>query len=216
MLTLVIGNKNLSSWSLRPWLLLRHFRVDFYEHLLLLDTPEFKAQITDWSPNARVPVLHHDGLIVWDSLAICEYIDETFLARRGWPAAAPARAQARSAAAEMHSGFAALRQQLPMNCQRQPDANRWDAEAERDIARIQALWRIIKSRHGQGGPFLCGDFGIVDAMFAPVAVRFVGYGVAMDETATAFVDALYALPAFRQWHAAALKETLDTWATHSP
>ncbi|MCY7354707.1 MAG: glutathione S-transferase family protein [Lysobacter sp.] len=210
MLTLVIGNKNLSSWSLRPWLLLRHFRVEFDEHLLLLDTPAFHAEIRQWSPNARVPALHHDGLIVWDSLAICEYIDETLLARRGWPAAASARAQARSAAAEMHSGFAALRRQLPMNCRRQPDARpdvrQWDAEAQRDIARIQEIWRMLKSVHGQDGPFLCGDFGIVDAMFAPVAVRFTGYGVAMDDTARAFVDAIYTLPAFQQWHAAALAE----------
>ncbi len=216
VLTLVIGNKNLSSWSLRPWLLLRHFRVEFDEHLLLLDTAAFRAEVLEWSPNARVPALHHDGLIVWDSLAICEYIDETFLARRGWPAAASARAQARSAAAEMHSGFAALRQQLPMNCQRHPDAYRWDAEAERDIARVQEIWRMLKSEHGQDGPFLCGDFGIIDAMFAPVAVRFGGYGVAMDETAAAFVDAIHALPAFQLWHAAALSETAGMAPTDFP
>lgn len=208
MLTLVIGNKNLSSWSLRPWLLLRHFDVVFAEHMLLLDTPEFKAEIAAWSPNRRVPALHHNGLLVWDSLAICEYINETFLDEGGWPTDASARAQARSAAAEMHSGFAALRTQLPMNCARQPDGVHWDEEAARDITRIQELWRALKSEHGKKGPFLCGEFGIVDAMFAPVAVRFAGYGVSLDDTALAFVDAIYALPAFRQWHAAGLAEIM--------
>lgn len=212
MLTLVIGNKNLSSWSLRPWLLLRHFDVAFDEHMLLLDTPAFDAEIAAWSPNRRVPSLHHDELLVWDSLAICEYINERFLDGRGWPLEANARAQARSAAAEMHSGFGALRKQLPMNCARHPDGMHWDDEAARDIARIQALWRTLKSAHGKKGPFLCGDFGIVDAMFAPVAVRFAGYGVGLDDTARVFVDAIYALPAFRQWHAAGLAEAMPARA----
>lgn len=218
MLTLVIGNKNLSSWSLRPWLLLRHFDIAFNERMLLLDTPEFDAEIAALSPNRRVPALHHGALnhaalnqgdlIAWDSLAISEYINENFLDGRGWPADVNARAQARSAAAEMHSGFAALRKQLPMNCARQPDGMHWDEEAARDISRIQALWRTLKSAHGRKGPFLCGDFGIVDAMFAPVAVRFTGYGVVLDDTARIFVDAIYALPAFREWHAAGLAETM--------
>ncbi|MEJ7745566.1 MAG: glutathione S-transferase family protein [Luteimonas sp.] len=206
MLTLVIGNKNLSSWSLRPWLLMRHFGVGFGEQRLLLDTPAFDADIRTWSPNARVPALHHDGLVIWDSLAICEYIDEHCIDGRGWPEHRVARARARSAAAEMHSGFAALRQQLPMNCQRLTDGYRWNHDAERDIARIQELWRMLRSMHGSGGAFLCGEFGIVDAMFAPVAVRFTGYGVAMDDPARAFVDAIYALPAFREWHTEALAE----------
>ncbi|MDQ3038490.1 MAG: glutathione S-transferase family protein [Pseudomonadota bacterium] len=208
MLTLVIGNKNLSSWSLRPWLLLRQFDVAFEERMLLLDSPGFEAQIATWSPNRRVPALHHDGLLVWDSLAICEYVNESFLAGRGWPDDAKLRALARSAVAEMHSGFAALRKQLPMNCARQPDAALWDEEASRDIARIQQLWITLKSAHDNQGGFLCGEFGIVDAMFAPVAVRFAGYGVEMDGTARAFVDAIYALPAFREWHAAGVAETL--------
>ena len=210
MPTLVIGNKNLSSWSLRPWLLLRQFGIAFEERMLPLDTPEFDATIAEWSPNRRVPALHHDGLVVWDSLAICEYVNETFLAGRGWPREAKLRARARSAVAEMHSGFAALRQQLPMNCARQPDGTRWDEDAARDIARIQELWRMLRSAHDDAGEFLCGGFGIVDAMFAPVAVRFAGYGVAMDATAQEFVDAVYALPAFREWHAAGLAEFIRT------
>ncbi len=216
MLTLIIGNKNLSSWSLRPWLLLRHFNVAFNERMVLLDTPEFDAGIEALSPNRRVPALQHGNLNVWDSLAICEYVNEAFLDGRGWPADVNARAQARSAAAEMHSGFAALRKQLPMNCARQPDGRQWDDEATRDIARIQALWRTLKSVHGSDGTFLCGEFGIVDAMFAPVAVRFAGYGVEMDVTAQTFVDAIYALPAFREWHAAGLAETMRTPADVGP
>lgn len=204
---LVIGNKNYSSWSLRPWLLLRQFGVAFDEQLLNLDTPEFHAQIGAWSPTRRVPVLHDDGLLVWDSLAICEYANERWLDGRGWPQTLAGRAQARAAAAEMHSGFAALRGQLPMNCRRQPDGYRWDAAAEADIARVQQLWAWLRAAHGDGGDFLCGGFGIVDAMFAPVAMRFIGYGVAMDDHAARYVDALCALPAMREWRVAAEAES---------
>jgi glutathione S-transferase len=206
MLTLVIGNKNYSSWSLRPWLLMRHFGVVFREHRLLLDTPSFQVEIGRWSPSRTVPALHDDGLVVWDSLAICEYVNERYLDGRGWPADPRARARARSAAAEMHSGFAALRRQLPMNCRRQPDGRRWDVDADRDIARVQALWRDLRQAHGAGGPFLCGAFGIVDAIFAPVVVRFAGYGVTVDAAAQAYGDAVRALPAFVAWRTAALAE----------
>lgn len=208
MLTLVIGNKNYSSWSLRPWLLMRHFGLAFQERALLLDTPSFKDEIGRWSPNRSVPALHDDDLIVWDSLAICEYVNERFIDGRGWPTDPRARAQARSAAAEMHSSFGALRKQLPMNSRRQPDGYRWNADADRDIARVQALWRDLRQAYGAGGPFLCGGFGIVDAMFAPVVVRFAGYGVAVDATAQAYCDAMRALPAFVEWHTAALAETV--------
>jgi glutathione S-transferase len=173
---LVIGDKNLSSWSLRPWLLLRHFEVRFEEVPLPLDTPEFAARIGAYSPTGRVPVLWDGALQVWDSLAICEYANERWLDGRGWPAASAVRAQARAAACEMHAGFAALRRQLPMQACRRPDGEQWDAQACADIARIVQLWATLRQTHGTGGAFLCGDFGIVDAMFAPVAVRFAGYG----------------------------------------
>jgi glutathione S-transferase len=203
---LVIGNKNYSSWSLRPWLLLRHFGVAFDELRLNLDTPEFFEQIGRWSPTRTVPVLHDDGLVVPDSLAICEYANERWLDRRGWPADLRTRAAARAAAAEMHSGFRALRLQLPMNCRRVPDAYRWDENAQADMDRVQQLWATLRREHGAGGDFLCGQFGIVDAMFAPVAMRFIGYGVPMDATAQAWVDALTALPAMREWREAAQVE----------
>ena len=207
MLTLVIGNKNYSSWSLRPWLLLRHFQVPFAEVRLPLDTPTFRDDVFRYSPSGRVPVLHDGDLVVWDSLAICEYVNESVLDGRGWPADRRQRARARSAAAEMHSGFAALRTQLPMNCRRTPDAYRWNADAQQDIDRVQALWRELRRDGGRGGEFLCGEFGIVDAMFAPVAMRFRGYGVSLEPESQAYMDALLRLPSLREWDAAALEES---------
>jgi glutathione S-transferase len=206
--TLVIGNKNYSSWSLRPWLLLRHYGVPFTEQRLLLDTPEFAAQVARWSPSRRVPALHDGDLVLWDSLAICEYANERWLDGKAWPADIALRAVARCAAAEMHSGFGALRSQLPMNVRRQPRLPHWDAGADADIARVQEIWRDLRARSGDGGPFLCGDrFGIVDAMFAPVCVRFRGYGVPLDAAATSYLQAIFALPAMCEWEAAALAET---------
>lgn len=210
---LVIGNRNYSSWSLRPWLLLRQFGVEFDEVVLALDTPEFAAQALRHSPTGKVPALRDGDLVLWDSLAICEYANERWLGGRGWPAELPQRALARAAAAEMHSGFAALRTQLPMNSRRRPDGYRWDAAAQRDIDRVQALWRSLRRGHGTGGDFLFGGFGIVDAMFAPVAIRFDGYGVALDDTAAAYLQALSALPALRQWRQAAEQESARVAAT---
>ena len=210
---LVIGNRNYSSWSLRPWLLLRQFGVEFDEVVLALDTPEFAAQALRHSPTGKVPALRDGELVLWDSLAICEYANERWLGGRGWPAELPQRALARAAAAEMHSGFAALRTQLPMNSRRRPDGYRWDAAAQRDIDRVQALWRSLRRGHGTGGDFLFGGFGIVDAMFAPVAIRFDGYGVALDDTAAAYLQALSALPALRQWRQAAGQESARVAAT---
>ena len=208
MPTLVIGNRNYSSWSLRPWLLLRASGVPFDVRPIPLDTPEFHATIADWSPNRRVPALHDDGgLVAWDSLAVCEVINERWLGGRGWPDDRDARAFARSAVAEMHSGFAALRAQLPFNCRRLPDAYRWDAAAQSDIDRIQSLWQQLRARHGANGPFLCGTFGIVDAMYAPVAVRFRGYGVAESPVTAAYCDTLFAMPELQEWIAAARAET---------
>lgn len=203
---LVIGNKAYSSWSLRPWVLLRQAGIAFEEERLPLDTELFRARIGALSPSGLVPVLHDDGLVVWDSLAICEYANGRWLDGRGWPADPRARALARAAACEMHAGFAALRRQLPMNLRRRPDAYRWDADAQRDIDRVVALWNGLRAAHGAGGPFLFGAFGIVDAMFAPVAFRFDRYGVDAGE-AQPYVAALLALPAMRDWDTAAQAES---------
>jgi glutathione S-transferase len=203
---LVIGNKNYSSWSLRPWLLMRAFGLAFEEQRLALDTPAFAESIAALSPTRRVPVLHDGGLVVWDSLAICEYVNDRWLHGRGWPERLDSRALARAASAEMHSGFAALRTQLPMNSRRRPDGYRWDAAAQADIDRVQQLWRELRARHAGEGEFLCGRFGIVDAMFAPVVIRFDGYGVPVDEACARYMDAINALPAMREWRDAAARE----------
>ena len=206
MLTLVIGNKNYSSWSLRPWLLMRHFGLQFQEVMLPLDTPEFFRRIPDYSPTGRVPALHVAEDVVWDSLAICETVNERWLDGRGWPDDPRARAAARSAACEMHSGFGALRSQLPMNCRRQPRTPHWDAAAARDAARIEAIWEDLRGRFGAGADFLCGPFGIVDAMFAPVCVRLRGYGVPVSSSSRAYMQSVFDLPAMREWQAAAEAE----------
>ena len=206
MRTLIIGNKTYSSWSLRPWLLMRHFGLEFDEVVLPLDTPEFFARIRDYSPTGRVPALHVDGEWIWDSLAICETVNERWLDGRAWPTEPRARAAARSAVCEMHSGFLALRKQLPMNCKRQPRAPHWDQDAGKDIARVQELWSGLRAQHGTDGPFLCGQFGIVDTMFAPVCIRFRGYGPDLLPGSRDYMDAMFALPAMRQWLADAEAE----------
>lgn len=214
---LVIGNKNYSSWSLRPWLLLREAGIEVDEVRVPLDTPEFEERIGALSPTRRVPALHHDGLVISDSLAICEYANERWLQGSGWPSGLRERALARAAAAEMHSGFAALRSQLPMNCRRQPDDYRWDSRAQADIDRIQQLWRDLRALHEGQGKFLCGAFGIVDAMFAPVVVRFEGYGVRGDDTASDYMAAVRSLPSLRRWceDAACEREVIESEERHN-
>ena len=202
---LVIGNKNYSSWSLRPWLLLRQFGVPFRELKLPLDTPEFEARIGDYAPNRRVPALHDGATRLWDSLAICEYANERWLDGRGWPADRATRALARSISAEMHSGFTALRNEMPFNC-RSRRRVALSHDATRDVARAQALWADCRARFGAGGPWLFGEFSPADAMFAPVALRFVTYGVPLDATARAYVDAVAAHPAVVEWIAAGRTE----------
>lgn len=208
-LTLIIGSKNYSSWSLRPWLLLRQFGVPFDEVKLPLDTPEFYARIRDYSPTGRVPVLHDAALRIWDSLAIAEYVNERYLDGRGWPIDAGTRAHARAISAEMHSGFAAMRRELPMNCRKHVRDHAISRDATNDIVRVKAIWRAARERHGDGGDFLFGAFGIADAMFAPVVLRFASYGVALDVLERGYVDTIMALPALREWIADAADEPLS-------
>ncbi|MCP5150039.1 MAG: glutathione S-transferase family protein [Ectothiorhodospiraceae bacterium] len=204
---LVIGNQNYSSWSLRPWLFLRATGVEFEVLRIPLDTPRFQAEIGRWSPTRCVPVLHHAGRVVWDSLAICEYAAETFPGVEGWPDDPDARAFARAASAEMHSGFSALRATMPMDCRARRARHEPSPEAARDIARVLAIWREARTRFGAGGPWLCGRFSIADAMFAPVASRFVTYAVTLDETTWGWVDTLMSHPAMREWLRAGAAET---------
>jgi glutathione S-transferase len=204
--TLVIGNKNYSSWSLRAWLLLRQYDVAFDEVRLPLDTPEFARDVARWSPSGRVPVLHHGDVVVWDSLAIAEYVNETFLDGRGWPRDAQARATARAVSAEMHSGFQALRKTLPFNCRMRAKQFVVPADAKRDIDRIARIWHECRARFANRGAFLFGEFSIADAMYAPVASRFRTYGVAIGDVERAYADTLLELPAMREWFASAETE----------
>jgi glutathione S-transferase len=206
-LTLVVGSKNYSSWSLRPYLALAHTGQPFREVVVLLDRPDTAAQIARHSPSGRVPVLRHGELVVWDSLAICEYLAETFPAARLWPEDRGARALARAVCAEMHSGFAALRQNLPMNLRlRAPGKGQQAPGVAEDIARVQGLWNECRGRFGQGGPFLFGRFSIADAFYAPVVMRFVSYGVPFDPAGASLRDAVLALPAMQAWMKAAESE----------
>ncbi len=213
--TLVIGSKNYSSWSLRAWLLLRQFGVAFTEIKLLLDTPEFYASIGDYSPAGRVPVLIDGEVRVWDSLAICEYANERFLDGRAWPADRAARAWARAISAEMHSGFAALRGVLPMNCRKRVSTPPLSAEALRDVERVESIWCEARERHAGEGPFLFGKFGIADAIYAPVVLRFISYTIELNAPARAYVETIAALPALRDWLAETATEPLAVLHEHS-
>jgi len=205
--TLIIGNKNYSSWSLRAWLVLEHAGVPYQEQLVVLDLPESPAELARHSPTRRVPVLRIGDLSVWDSLAIAETVAERAPGAGLWPAEADTRAIARAVTCEMHSGFATLREHMPMNVRRRaPGVGRKPGVAE-DIARVQALWAEARGRFGKGGPFLFGAFGIADAFFAPVVSRFVTYEVEVDAVSRAYMDAVWALPAMKAWCVAAAAET---------
>ena len=205
-LTLAIGNKRYSSWSLRPWLALRQAGIAFDEVVIPLYRDGSKAAILAYSSAGKVPVLVHGERVVWDSLAILEYLAETFPAARLWPDDAAARALARSVSAEMHAGFGALREGMPMDLRGPvPGKGRSDA-VDADIARVGAIWRDCRARFADRGPFLFGPFTAADAMYAPVATRFRTYGVALDPTCQAYADAVLALPAFLEWQEAALQE----------
>ncbi len=204
MYTLYIGNKNYSSWSLRAWALMKVFGVPFHEERIALYEPGSSERVRARSPSGRLPCLHDGATIVWDSLAIAEYLAERHPGM--WPGAAEARAWARSAAAEMHSGYGDLRNEFGMNL-RLRERRKASPAVEGDIARITALWREGRERYGRDGDFLCGAFGIVDAFYCPVAFRFDRYGVALDTVCAAYHRALLALPAMREWADGAAHET---------
>jgi glutathione S-transferase len=212
---LVIGNKCWSSWSLRPWLAMRHAGLPFREINVRLREPQSKAQILHHSPSGKVPALLADGLVIWDSLAVLEYLAEAHPDARLWPADREARAVARSAAAEMHSGFAALRDHCPMDLlARAPMAALPEAVAA-DVRRVIALWGDCRRRFGASGQLLFGGFTAADAMYAPVVYRFRTYLPDLvpwgdDGTAQAYVDALLALPAMAEWEEGARREAAAT------
>ncbi|MBT1063609.1 glutathione S-transferase family protein [Bowmanella sp. Y26] len=205
-LTLVIGNKNYSSWSLRPWLLMRMHDIAFDEVQVPLYQAHSKQDLLARSPAGLVPILYHQDLVVWDSLAIMEYLAELFPAIHAWPQDQKARARARSLSAEMHSGFSTLRQQMPMNCRREHVHIDITSSLEQDITRIQDIWE--NCLHDQPGPFLFGEFGIVDAMFAPVVTRFKTYGVTLrNARLRRYQEQVLSLHPLRQWYEDAKQES---------
>jgi glutathione S-transferase len=206
-LTLVIGNKNYSSWSMRAWVLLRQLGIDFEERRLRFDSDEWDAGIGRWSPSGLVPVLWRGGVAVWDTLAIAETVAEWFPDRGVWPADPVARAFARAASAEMHSGFRNLRATMPMNIRASHPGKGMTPEARADIARIERLWTEARRRFGAGGDFLFGRFSAADAMFAPVVMRFQTYAVPCGSVASRYCEAVKATPAVMAWAEGALAET---------
>jgi glutathione S-transferase len=205
-LKLIIGNKNYSSWSLRPWIAMKVAAIPFEETVISLNAPEFKPHVGPVSGTGKVPALIDNDLRVWESLAILEYLAEKFPAAGLWPADAAARAHARSIANEMHAGFFPLRRHLPMNMWRPVIKRELTPDAETNVKRIEAMWNDCRERFGSGGPFLFGRFGAADAMYAPVVSRLHTYAVAVDAGTRAYMNAVMALPAWAEWHAAAVKE----------
>lgn len=205
MPTLVIGNKLYSSWSLRPWLLMRQLGVTFDEIVIPLDTPATQAEIAKHTPAGRMPVLIDDDVTVWETIAIMEYVAERF-GGPVWPADRKARAMARAVSAEMHSGFQALRNACPMNLGKKFRARHRGGEMAANVARFEAIVRDARGRFGQDGPFLFGSFSAADAMFAPLVTRLDTYSIEVSPETRAYVDAVLSLPSFHEWRAAALEE----------
>ena len=205
-LTLVIANKTYSSWSLRPWILMRHYGIVFDEIVIPLALDNTRARLLRFSPSGKCPALLDGEITVWDSLAIIEYLAELFPEKPLWPATLAARARARSLAAEMHSSFMGLRSLLPMNFRRAVKQLELTPEAGADAARIEQAFQLARATFGQCGPFLFGDFSAADAMFAPVINRLHVYGVPVTSPTRAYMDAMMALPAWREWAAQAQTE----------
>lgn len=196
---LIIGNKNYSSWSLRPWLLMAVYNLDFEEIKVLLGKSDTSENISKYNKAAKVPALRDGDLLVWDSLAICEYVSEKYLDGGGWPKNEVARAAARSCSAEMHSGFFALREQMPMNCRAQARVVELSKDLLKDIRRIDQIWTEFRQAYNEEGPYLFGEFSIADCMFAPVVCRFNTYGVQVSEESNHYMGAILQNPKVKEW-----------------
>ena len=212
-LFLLTGNKKYSSWSLRPWIVMKQAGLKFDEQFVALQQPNTKAKILKYSPSGKVPFLRHGKIEVWESLAICEYLAEAFPKKGLWPRDKAARAQARAVSNEMHGGFADLRRYLPMDVSRTIDEPYRAQAVKGEIDRIAALWTQCRRKYGKGGPFLFGKFSIADGMFAPVVTRFITYGVKLPPVASAYVKTMMNLPAMKEWIAGAKEEP---WVINYP
>ena len=205
-LILFIGNKNYSSWSMRPWIAMKVAAIAFEEELISLDAKDFKSRVTKVSGTGKVPALVDGHVHVWESLAILEYLADKVPQAGLWPTDPKARAHARTIAAEMHTGFLPLRRHCPMNMWRPSKARILTPEAAADVRRIEAIWTDCRTRFGGEGPFLFGSFGAADAMYAPVVSRFITYAIDVGPLARTYIEAVQALPPWQEWRAAALKE----------
>jgi glutathione S-transferase len=205
-LTLIIGNKNYSSWSFRPWIAMKVAGIPFAERVISLDDSEFKRTVGEISPAGKVPALADGDVHVWESLAILEYLAEKFPDAKLWPDDPKARAHARAISAEMHAGFVPLRGECPMNFWRPVKKRELSPKTAANVARIDTMWTDCRSRCGAGGPFLFGTFRAADAMYAPVVARFTTYAVEVGPASRAYMDAMTGLAAWREWKAAAVQE----------
>lgn len=198
-LKLVLGNKNYSSWSLRPWIAMRQAGLAFEEEVIPLYEPGSRERILHYSPAGKVPILLDGDIAVWESIAILEYVAEKFPKAELWPADAKARAHGRAIAAEMHAGFGALRRHCPMNMRRRARKLALTAEVVEDVRRIEVIWTDCRARYGADGPFLLGRFSIADAMYAPVVSRFFSYAIGVGAAAEAYMATMMSLPAWQEW-----------------
>jgi glutathione S-transferase len=205
-LSLIIGNKNYSSWSMRPWIAMKATGIAFTEEVISLNAPDFKPRVSKVSGTGKVPVLSDGDVHVWESLAILDYLAEKFPDAGLWPSDPAARAYARAVAAEMHAGFVPLRRHLPMNMWRPVRPRELPDDVAANVRRVEYIWTDCRTRFGQGGPFLFGRFGAADAMYAPVVSRFVTYGVEIGPVARDYMATMTSLPAWAEWRAAAIKE----------
>jgi len=198
-LSLIIGNKNYSSWSLRPWVFLKHKQIDFEEKRVALFTDTTDDELLQYDSDFKVPILKDRELIIWDSLSILEYISEQFLSSSGWPTDSEARAIARSVSAEMHSSFIKVRNELPMNCRKKFNNIKLSSAAEKEVERITWLWQLCRSRFGKEGEWLFGNYTIADAMFAPIALRFNGYSIPLGEVEQTYVQSVLNQACIKEW-----------------
>jgi glutathione S-transferase len=205
-LHLTIGNKNYSSWSMRPWIAMKVAGIAFDETVISLNDPNFKSHLLRLSPVGKVPVLIDGDVRVWESLAILEYLADQFPAAKLWPSEPKARAHARAVANEMHAGFLPLRRHCPMNFWRPAQKRELTADVVANVRRVDEMWSDCRAKYGGGGPFLFGSFTAADAMYAPIVSRFSTYAIDVSPAAQKYMDTMMALPAWSEWRAAALKE----------
>jgi len=198
-LTLIIGNKNYSSWSLRPWVFMKQYNIEFEEIRVPLFTDTTDESLAQYDSDFKVPILKDKDLIIWDSLSILEYLSENYLDSKGLPTEPKARGVARSVCAEMHSSFNHVRNEFPMNCRKQFNHIRPSKDAAREIERIKSLWTVCRSSYGKDGEWLFGNYSIADAMFAPIVLRFEGYNIPLEGLEKAYVDSVLRQPSIKEW-----------------